>query len=93
MPRVNEMYDIDCTKVVKGDFVQLLESKRFNSAMQKGYIFKVAYVEDRPYGKEPYFLAFLTGKNGDGSRIYSNGVRPSEIRKVNYDLKKRKIID
>lgn len=93
MPRIDSMHDVDGVEVTKGDFVQLLEDKGFNQSMKKGFVFKVAYIEDRPFGKKPYFLAFLTGKNGDGYRIYSNGVRPSEIRKVNYDLKKRKIIE
>lgn len=95
MTAIAKMYDIDGTEVGKGDFVQLVEGKPpyINRAMKKGIVLKVSYMEDRGFSKDGlHMVAFLTGK-GNSGRIYSNGVTSSEIRKVNYDLKKRKIID
>ena len=95
MYKVDSMHDIDGVEIKKGDFVQLVEGKApyINGAMKKGYVFKVAYMENRPFGNDrDYHVAFLTSKGGNGN-IYSSGCTSDEIRKVNYDLKKRKIIE
>lgn len=94
MQRIDSMPDIHGNTVKVGDFVQLTEGKKpyINKAMKKDFVFKVAYMENRPSGGKDYFVAFLTGKTGNGG-IYSSGCTPKEIRKVNYDIKKRKIIE
>lgn len=93
MIRVESMKDVNGEVVKVGDFVQLTEGKAsyINGAMKKGFVFKIAYIENRKMGKTDYYVAFLTSKNGKG-RIYNSGCTSTEIRKVNYDLKKKKII-
>lgn len=93
--RIDKMHDIDGVEVKAGDFVQLTQGKEpyINGAMKKGFVFLVSHMENRPLSKNEHFpVAFLTDKKNSG-RIYQSGCRPSEIRKVNYDTKKRKIIN
>lgn len=88
-----KMYDCEGTELKKGDFVQLTIGKApyINRAMKKGYVFKVSYCEDRSFTKdEGYIVIFLCSKTGN--RLYQSGVTSKEILKVNYDLKKKKII-
>lgn len=87
------MYDCEGTELKKGDFVQLVEGKApyINRSMKKGFVLKVSYCEDRSFTKDnPYIVIFLESKTG--GRLYQSGVTSKEIRKVNYDLKKRKIV-
>lgn len=89
-----KMYDCKGNELKSGDFVQLLEGKPpyINSVMKKGSVFKVSSCADRSFSKDkPLTVIFLKSKTGN--RHYENGVTSNEILKVNYDIKKRKIID
>lgn len=89
------MFDCEGTELKRGDFVQLTKGQPpyISSIMKKGSIFRVAYCEDRSFSKDenpPFIVIFLKSKTGN--RHYENGVTSKEIIKVNYDIKKKKII-
>ena len=94
MRKIDWMLDVDGNIIKKDDFVQLTEGKApyINGALKKGFVFKVAYMEDRSSGGKEYDVAFLQPKTGMNS-IYNSGVTSREIRKVNYDIKNKKIVE
>lgn len=84
-----EMFDVDGNEVKPGDFVMLLKDAPFNQALKKGYVFKVARIWNNSYEN----LVALTGKHSNGSGIeYNLGYAAKNIKKVQYDLKRRKVV-
>lgn len=86
-----EMFDIDGNEVKPGDFVRILREWRWNRNLREGQILKVSRVWI--LDGEPRVV--LTGKKNTAysNYEYNASFGRKEIRKVNYDVKKRKVIE
>lgn len=86
---IDRMIDSVGNEIKPDDFVVLVKGKApyIDGIMKKGSVFKIDSFRDVSFNDD--IVAYLKSKTGN--KKYSTGITESEMLKVDYDIKKRKI--